>query len=259
MQKKVILLSEGNVFLVGGIREALKQNKYDVVDAKLNMQDIGKARQDAMAVVFFMGDYLKSIRKELTYLRDMCLDDEKPIFAIGTKNQYEELQNTIPDSIIRGFFQRPLNTNDLLLAIEEWEVKEQDSELKKKLLIVDDDPVFLRSARSWLDDDYRVTIVNSGMNAITYMANHKPDLMLLDYEMPVADGKQILSMIRSDDNIGDVPVMFLTGKSDRESVVNVLPLNPAGYLLKTLSPSRIRFTIDRFFEEKERKNWDIGY
>ena len=259
MPNKVIILSEGNVFLVGGIREALKQNKIDVIDARPNIQEITSARTDATAVIFFLGDYLKSIRKDLMFLRDMCLDDEKPIFAIGTNNQYEELMNVMPDSIIRGFFQRPINTNDLILAIEEWELKEQDSELKKKLLIVDDDPVFLRSDRSWLDDAYRVTIVNSGMNAITYMANHKPDLMLLDYEMPIADGKQILSMIRSDENIGDVPVIFLTGKDDKKSVMNVLPLNPEGYLLKTLSPSRIRFTIDRFFAERERKNLDFGY
>ena len=63
---------------------------------------------------------------------------------------------------------------------------------------MDDDPTFLKLVKNWLEEEYKVTIVNSGMQAITYLATNTPDLILLDYEMPVTSGPQVLEMIRSD-------------------------------------------------------------
>ncbi len=83
---------------------------------------------------------------------------------------------------------------------------------KKNILIVDDDPTFLKTVKGWLSGDFRVNIVNSGMQAITFIAKHTPDLILLDYEMPVTTGPQVLEMIRSESATGTIPVMFLTGK-----------------------------------------------
>ena len=60
----------------------------------------------------------------------------------------------------------------------------------------------------------------------------EPDLILLDYEMPVCDGRQTLEMIRADEEISDIPVIFLTGVNDREHIEMVLALRSAGYLLK---------------------------
>ena len=50
--------------------------------------------------------------------------------------------------------------------------------------------------------------------------------------MPICDGRQTLEMIRADEEMGDIPVIFLTGVSDREHVEAVLRLKPSGYLLK---------------------------
>lgn len=66
----------------------------------------------------------------------------------------------------------------------------------------------------------------NGVQAISYPAQNKADLILLDYEMPVADGPQVLSMLKSDAETGQIPVMFLTGHSDRESVMSVIGLKP---------------------------------
>ena len=55
---------------------------------------------------------------------------------------------------------------------------------------------------------------------------------MLDYEMPVVDGKQTLEMIRAENDIANIPVVFLTGVSDREHIEAVISLKPAGYMLK---------------------------
>ena len=64
------------------------------------------------------------------------------------------------------------------------------------------------------------------------MAKKRPDVILLDYEMPVCDGKQTLEMIRSDEDTKDIPVIFLTGLGDMEHIKSVLALKPAAYILK---------------------------
>ena len=102
--------------------------------------------------------------------------------------------------------------------------------------------------RDRLSGKYDVTVVKSGMQAISYIGQHKPDLMLLDYEMPVTSGPQVMEMLRSEDSTKDIPIVFLTGKSDRDSVLSVMRLRPQGYLLKSTKKEDIIASIDNFFE-----------
>lgn len=114
-----------------------------------------------------------------------------------------------------------------------------DNGEKKKLLIVDDDGTTLRVLKGMLEHEYDVTIVNSGMNAMKAIGKKRPDIILLDYEMPVCDGRQTLEMLRADEDSRNIPVIFLTGVNDREHIEAVLSLRPAGYLLKPPDKKRI--------------------
>lgn len=123
---------------------------------------------------------------------------------------------------------------------------------KKKILVVDDSDTVRNSIEKLLEDDYSITLASSGVAAIKGIALDKPDLILLDYEMPVCDGKQTLEMIRHENDMADIPVIFLTGKSDKESVSKVMSLKPSGYLLKKLPPEEIKKNIDSFFRKQSR-------
>ena len=122
-----------------------------------------------------------------------------------------------------------------------------------KILIVDDSAIILKAITDLLSSDYEISTAQSGFSAIRTLVLDKPDLILLDYEMPVCDGRQVLEMIRSEKEIADTPVIFLTGRSDKESIQKVLSLKPAGYLIKTLKPDEIKKNIDSFFEKKAKK------
>jgi len=91
-----------------------------------------------------------------------------------------------------------------------------------------------------------------------YIADNTPDLILLDYEMPVISGPQVLEMIRSETKVDDIPVIFLTGKGDRESVVKVLALKPDGYLLKSMERPKLIAAIDDFFEKRKYRKLHDG-
>lgn len=130
-------------------------------------------------------------------------------------------------------------------------IKKEGKHNKKKILVVDDSGAMLRNVKGWLEDKYQVILANSAAMAIKYLAINQPDLILLDYEMPVCDGKQTLEMIRSEMEFSNVPVIFLTSKSDKESVMKVMSLKPEGYLLKTMEPAQIVQSVDDFFEKRK--------
>lgn len=121
----------------------------------------------------------------------------------------------------------------------------------KKVLVVDDALVARQSMRELLEKDYHVILADSGFSAIKSIVLGKPDLILLDYQMPICDGRQVLEMIRSNSDIADIPVIFLTGRGDAESVKKVMSLKPDGYMLKTMKPDDIKKNIDLFFENRK--------
>ncbi|MCM1283951.1 MAG: response regulator [Muribaculaceae bacterium] len=128
--------------------------------------------------------------------------------------------------------------------------KEENENRKYKILVVDDSDFVLGRMRKILAKEYDLIESHSSISAIKKIVVNRPDLVLLDYEMPICDGKQTLEMIRSDEDIADIPVMFLTGRDDRESVKNVRTLKPEGYLLKKMSDDFIKKYVDDFFEKK---------
>lgn len=132
------------------------------------------------------------------------------------------------------------------------EMKEIEKETpRKKILIVDDSSFVQEEMKILLKGDYSVSSVNSGIAAIRAITLDPPDLVLLDYEMPVCDGAQTLEMLRSEEAFTSVPVIFLTGKSDTGSMIKVMPLKPSGYILKTSKPADIKKEIDDFFKVKK--------
>lgn len=129
------------------------------------------------------------------------------------------------------------------------EIKEylEDVAPKKRILVVDDSSVMRLTLKKLLEDDYQLELAPSAVSAFKSIALEMPDLILLDYAMPVCDGRQTLEMIRSEEEYADIPVMFLTGKSDVDSITKVMSLNPVDYILKTTKPKDIRVKIDKFF------------
>ena len=132
-------------------------------------------------------------------------------------------------------------------------VKKGNVSRKKKILVVDDSEVIRRAMLDLLGQDYAVEVAKSGISAIKCMTLGLPDLILLDYEMPICNGGVVLEMMRSDEDFADIPVYFLTANVSKETVHKIIPLKPAGYLVKTLKPEEIKKNIDDYFKKKEEK------
>jgi len=122
---------------------------------------------------------------------------------------------------------------------------------KPKVLVVDDSLTARHAAKQLLEADYDVSMAESGVAAIRAITLNPPDLVLLDYEMPVCDGRQVLAMLRADPDFSTVPVIFLTSHRDARTMIEVMPLNPSGYLLKDSKPAEIKKEIDAFFARRK--------
>lgn len=143
-----------------------------------------------------------------------------------------------------------IEADNAIDEVKEYLERQETENGKPHILIVDDSLAILQHMNKLLMKDYDITQADSSLSAIRNIAYNRPDLILLDYEMPVCDGRQTLEMIRSDKEFADIPVIFLTGKGDPESVKKVKALKPAGYLLKNLEPVTIKKNIDEFFKNK---------
>lgn len=143
----------------------------------------------------------------------------------------------------------PLEIDNAMDEVERYlsRRKEQVADARQKILVVDDSMTIRRAMKGLLEDRYQVQLAESGVAAIRAISLNRPDLVLLDYEMPVCDGKQTLEMLRSEPSFADIPVFFLTGRSDPEVVRKLLSLKPAGYLLKDLKQGDMKKKIEDFF------------
>lgn len=106
------------------------------------------------------------------------------------------------------------------------------NDIQPHILVVDDNALVLRHMKGILEEKYSVAVAASGFQAFVSIGKKKPDLILLDYDMPEMNGKEVMKKLQSDEELCDIPIVFLTGADSREIVMELLALKPAGYILK---------------------------
>ena len=246
---KVIFIA-GKGFMITSIKNELINQGLDIVHAAPSVTDLEKLKGNHTVYLLYIED-LDSIMDVIVYLKDRIAEDKASVNIIGDAEDFKELNTILPKERLTGVFERPITVKELTDHMLSVVNDEETKSYRGKILVVDDDGTMLRTIDTWLSQKYEVFMANSGMAAITFLAKKQVDLILLDYEMPIANGPQVLEMLKSDSSTESVPVMFLTNKSDKESVMNVLNLKPEKYLLKTMPKDELIKNIDEFFEKQK--------
>lgn len=117
---------------------------------------------------------------------------------------------------------------------------------RKHVLVVDDDPLMLKLVKEHLHEKYDVATATSGKIALKFLEKKKTNLILLDYAMPVEDGPAVLEKLHADETTRDIPVIFLTGITEREKIQKALVQKPQGYLLKPIDRDKLLEVIAKF-------------
>ncbi len=247
VSEKVIILSAADSFLAGSIKDKLNGEGINTVFVHTDINEMQNAMEGTALILFFLSDKPAQTPEILVYLKDMAAECGCGLLMIGDQQDFDAVKRIIPEYIVTEWIRRPLNIGSLLKYVNTYLEENTGEKKKKTILIVDDDFNYMHTVYEWLKDYYHIGMAVNGVQAISYLAKHKADLILLDYEMPVASGPQVLSMLKNDSGTGDIPVMFLTGRSDRDSVLSVVDLSPADYLLKTIDRKALLTKLEEFF------------
>ena len=126
-------------------------------------------------------------------------------------------------------------------------MKKDDKEFK--LLIVDDVPKNIQVAANILQNEgYLMAFAQNGKTALSQAQTTKFDLILLDIMMPEMDGFEVCRLMKEDPSTRDIPIIFLTAKSDTESIVKGFDLGATDYVTKPFNGTELSARVKTHLE-----------
>jgi DNA-binding NtrC family response regulator len=135
------------------------------------------------------------------------------------------------------------------------------SDAKPRILIVDDTPANLRLLSDALEPQgYEILAAPNGHLALKIAARARPDLILLDVMMPGQNGFEVCRELQSDEATRDVPVIFITAKAEKESILQGFRVGGVDYITKPLQEEEVlsrvatHLRISQLARELQEKN-----
>lgn len=126
---------------------------------------------------------------------------------------------------------------------------------RRHILVVDDDPLFRSLMVGVLRRDFQVTVACDGADGFYRALDHKPDVTVLDLQMPGWDGLKTLRAFRAHPTLADMKVMVLTSDSSRETVLAAIHAGADDYTIKTaFSRDEFRQKLDRLCRQPRMTN-----
>ncbi|MFA5316456.1 MAG: response regulator [Dehalococcoidales bacterium] len=115
---------------------------------------------------------------------------------------------------------------------------------QKKILLVDDDTVFVEAIKTILEKQYQVVTALDGDEGLVKARQEKPDLILLDIIMPTKDGFHVCKQLKADEELASTPVIMLTSFAQHRGETKIpvsagLELEAEGYIDKPVSPDEL--------------------
>ena len=106
-----------------------------------------------------------------------------------------------------------------------------------KILIVEDDDILVKVLEEKLQDEgFEVSIAMDGNSALVTAKKNKPDVILLDLILPKADGLEVLSKLKGNDQLENVPIIILSNLGEDQKIKQALALGAIDYLIKAQHP-----------------------
>ncbi|MBC8287179.1 MAG: SpoIIE family protein phosphatase [Nitrospinae bacterium] len=127
-------------------------------------------------------------------------------------------------------------------------------ERRPKILIVDDSRTIVALINSILKEDYDTVTASNGLEAIEVYSRAKPDLVLMDVEMPVMDGFEACKKIKEQSKNTFTPIIFITSKVDLQSMKTGLKAGAEDYLTKPFEPEELLARVQAVLRTKKLYN-----
>lgn len=208
----------------------------------------------------------KKNASQVASIRECLLYNGIPLALIGSEEEcLNFIQRPVKDAEL--VMHKPISANEIESRIvdyleEQQRLKEerirakheriaQEKAAKKKhILVIDDDSRMLKLIKEYVHEEYDVATALNGKVAMKFLEKKRTDLILLDYEMPDEDGPAVLEKLRANEETKDIPVIFLTGTTERNKILKALSLKPQDYLLKPIQRDKLMEAITKHIGQK---------
>ena len=144
------------------------------------------------------------------------------------------------------------------LVRAEWRGRSQPTVLREKsdrrtfALVVDDSITVRRVTQRLLErNGMRVLTARDGMDAVTLLQDHVPDIILLDIEMPRMDGYEVAAHVRNDPRLKDVPIIMITSRVGEKHRARAIELGVDDYLGKPYQEAQLLDAITPLVERRQ--------
>jgi putative two-component system response regulator len=135
-----------------------------------------------------------------------------------------------------------------------------DKAQRRKIILVDDNLANLTAGKQMLKDNYEVYAIPSAAKLFEFLKHVTPDIILLDIEMPEMNGYETIKILKADERFAEIPVIFLTAKTDEASELEGLRLGAIDYVSKPFSAPLLLKRIETHTlmaeQRKELKNFN---
>lgn len=149
-------------------------------------------------------------------------------------------------------FEYALKNDNLSMLIPEKSAKKiiQNTELKEKVLVIEDNMELRKYLVDYLSDYYKVYDAENGEEGLKICRQIKPILCVADVMMPVMDGLEFCKELKNDEFISHIPVVLLTALAENTDKVKGYETGADGYLVKPFEPSLLKTVIENIIKSR---------
>jgi PleD family two-component response regulator len=262
-RRKIVYVDDVNFSLIT-VKERLK-NRYEVYPAQSvsimfnilkQLDEVKDTKPDAILLDLNMPDV--DGYEALTMLKaDERYSDIPVIFLTAQKDK---------DSVIKGIHLgaaahvgKPFSDQVLTDTLEnildpdsrKSNVVEEADDGKPRILAIDDMPTMLRAINHALADKYKVYMLSKPAEMKEFLNKVKPDLFLLDYNMPVLNGFELIPIIREFPEHAETPILFLTSEGTIDHLTAAMNMGASDFIVKPFNAKALREKIATFITREE--------
>ena len=228
---------------VKGAPTKIQVSEFSKEYLKISSKELGKS--------LFKTGYVEDVRVQFYDLAEVCLAGNltapvEDVVKFEFKPEDENVNAIINDYLAEEF-------NETIISVEELEKindkkkPDQIVDAKKHILIVDDEPDIFTPLKVLLEEQgIRVSMAHTGRDGLQEAFSKKPDLILLDINMPDIDGLTVLSRLREYSTTQAVPVLMSTARAELDVVIKAKEMGISGYIKK---PYVLKDLFNRVMEE----------
>ena len=211
--------------------EILEKIKPDIIILDINMPNVNGY------------DAIKKLKSDDRYVGI-------PVIFLTGKSAKEDIVKGL-SLVAADYIIKPVTSSKLIDCIENnidikkrfISINDNGDEDKPAVLVVDDVTSMLRSIQFALQDKYKVYMLSKAEDVLEFLRNKKPELILLDYLMPLLNGFDLLPMIRSLRGYQDTPIIIITTEGTLEHFNNAKTLGATDFIVKPFHDNELQDKI----------------